>query len=80
MGRIVVSALVPLDGVMEDPAGAEGTSHGAWTFRSNRGDEGDRFKLDELLDAEAQLPGRVTCRTFAKACRPGMTRRASPTG
>jgi len=33
----------------------------------SRGDEGDKFKLDELVDAEAQLLGRVTYEGFAKA-------------
>ncbi len=67
MGRIVVSEFVSLDGVMEDPGGAEGTRHAGWTFRFNRGEEGDRFKLDELVEAEAQLLGRVTYQAFAQA-------------
>jgi dihydrofolate reductase len=71
MGRIVVSEFVSLDGVMEDPGGSEGTRHAGWTFRFNRGPEGDRFKLDETLDAEALLLGRVTYLGFAEAW-PGM--------
>ena len=67
MGRIVVSEFVSLDGVMEDPGGAEGTRHAGWTFRFERGPEGDRFKLDEVLDAEALLLGRVTYEGFAAA-------------
>jgi dihydrofolate reductase len=67
MGRIVVSEFVSLDGVMEDPGGAEGTRNAGWTFRFGRGPEGDRFKLDEVLDAEALLLGRVTYEGFAKA-------------
>ena len=67
MGRIVVSEFVSLDGVMEDPGGADGTRHGAWTFRFDRGPEGDGVKLNELLDAEAQLLGRVTYQGFAAA-------------
>jgi dihydrofolate reductase len=67
MGRIVVSEFVSLDGVMEDPGGAEGTRHAGWTFRFDRGPEGDRFKLEELLDAEALLLGRVTYQGFAAA-------------
>jgi dihydrofolate reductase len=65
MGRIVVTEFVSLDGVMEDPGGAEGNKHGAWTFKFSRGDEGDKFKLDEVLNAEAQLLGRVTYEGFA---------------
>jgi dihydrofolate reductase len=67
MGRVVVTEFVSLDGVMEDPGGSEGTEHGAWTFRFNRGAEGDRFKLDEIRDAEALLLGRVTYQAFATA-------------
>jgi dihydrofolate reductase len=67
MGSIVVSEFVSLDGVMEDPGGAEGTRHAGWTFRFDRGDDGDRFKLDEVLSAEALLLGRVTYEGFARA-------------
>jgi dihydrofolate reductase len=67
MGRIVVSEFVSLDGVMQDPGGAEGYEHGGWAFRFERGPEGDRYKLDELMDAEAMLLGRVTYEGFAKA-------------
>jgi dihydrofolate reductase len=67
MGRIVVSEFVSLDGVMEDPGGSEGTRNAGWSFRFDRGSEGDRFKLDEVLDAEALLLGRVTYEGFAKA-------------
>jgi dihydrofolate reductase len=67
VGRIVVTEFVSLDGVIEDPGGAEGFEHGGWSFQVSRGDEGDKFKLDELLEAEAQLLGRVTYQGFAKA-------------
>jgi dihydrofolate reductase len=67
MGRIVVTEFVSLDGVMEDPGGAEGFKHAGWTFRFNRGDEGDQFKLEELKGSEAQLLGRVTYEAFAAA-------------
>jgi dihydrofolate reductase len=67
MGRIVVTEFVSLDGVMEDPGGAEDFKHGGWTFEIGRGEEGDRFKLDELVEAEAQLLGRVTYEGFAAA-------------
>ena len=65
--RIVVSEFVTLDGVMEDPGGSEGTPHGGWAFTFDRGDAGDRFKLDELLDADALLLGRKTYEGFAAA-------------
>jgi dihydrofolate reductase len=67
MGKIVVTEFVSLDGVMEDPGGAEGYRHGGWTFEIDRGEEGDKFKLDELIEAEAQLLGRVTYEGFAAA-------------
>jgi dihydrofolate reductase len=67
MGSIVVTEFVSLDGVMEDPGGSESFEHGGWTFEFERGEEGDRFKLDELMEAEAQLFGRVTYEGFAAA-------------
>jgi dihydrofolate reductase len=67
MGRVVVTEFVTLDGVFEDPGGAEGFEHGGWSFKFNRGPEGDKFKLDELMAADAQLLGRVTYAGFAKA-------------
>ncbi|TME82861.1 MAG: dihydrofolate reductase [Chloroflexi bacterium] len=67
MGRIVVTEFISLDGVMEDPGGSEHSKHGAWTFKFNRGEEGNRFKVDEVQNAEAQLLGRVTYEGFAEA-------------
>ena len=67
MRRIVVTEFVSLDGVMEDPGGAEGTSYGGWAFKFERGPEGDKYKLDELMAADAMLLGRVTYEGFAKA-------------
>ncbi len=66
MARIVVTEFVSLDGVMEDPGGAEDFKYGGWTFQFDRG-EGDKFKMDEALDAEALLLGRVTYEGFAAA-------------
>ena len=65
--KIVVTEFVSLDGVMEDPGGAEGFKHGGWTFKINQGDEGYKFKMDELFEADALLLGRVTYQAFAKA-------------
>ena len=67
MGRIVVTEFVSLDGVMEDPGGSEHTKHGGWTFKFSRGEDGNKFKMDEVNDAEAQLLGRVTYEGFAEA-------------
>jgi dihydrofolate reductase len=65
--KVVVSEFVSLDGVVEDPGGAEGYKHGGWSFKFKRGRAGDKFKLDELSAAEALLLGRVTYQGFAKA-------------
>jgi dihydrofolate reductase len=67
MGNIVVSEFVAVDGVVEDPGGAEEFDRGGWAFRFERGEEGDRFKLDEVMAAEALLLGRVTYEGFAAA-------------
>jgi dihydrofolate reductase len=67
MGRIVVTEFVSLDGVIEAPGGGESYKHEGWTFEIDRGEEGDKFKLDELVEAEAQLLGRVTYEGFAAA-------------
>jgi dihydrofolate reductase len=67
MGKIVVTEFISLDGVIEAPGGGEDYRHAGWTFEVDRGEEGDKFKLDELLEAEAQLLGRVTYEGFAAA-------------
>jgi dihydrofolate reductase len=67
MGKLVVTEFVSVDGVFEDPGGAEGYEHGGWSFEYDRGDEGNKFKLDELMEAEVQLLGRITYEGFAAA-------------
>jgi dihydrofolate reductase len=67
MGRIVVTEFVSLDGVMEAPGGGEEFRHGGWSFEINRGEEGDKFKLDETMSSEALLLGRRTYEGFAAA-------------
>jgi len=67
MGRIVVSQFVTLDGVIEDPGGSEDFERGGWAFQFNRGDDGDKFKLDEVMESDALLLGRVTYEGFAAA-------------
>jgi len=67
VGRIVVTEFVSLDGVMEAPGGGENYKHAGWTFEIDRGEEGDKFKFDELMEADAQLLGRVTYDGFAAA-------------
>jgi dihydrofolate reductase len=72
MSRVVVTEFVSLDGVMEDPGGAEGSKHGGWTFQFDQGAEGRQFKLAELLASDALLLGRTTYQGFAQAW-PSMT-------
>jgi dihydrofolate reductase len=67
MGRIVVTEFVSVDGVMEDPGGSEDFKHSGWSFEISRGDEGEKFKLEETLGSEALLLGRVTYEGFAEA-------------
>ncbi len=67
MGKIVVTQFMSLDGVIEDPGGAEDYEHGGWAFKFERGPEGDQFKLDETMAADALLLGRTTYEGFAEA-------------
>jgi len=72
MRKIVVSEFVTLDGIMEDPGGAEKFERGGWAFQFERGPEGDKFKLEELMASDALLLGRRTYEGFAAAW-PSMT-------
>jgi dihydrofolate reductase len=67
MGKIVITEFVSLDGVMEAPGGGEDYEHLGWTFDVDRGAEGDKFKLEEAINAEALLLGRTTYEGFAAA-------------
>ena len=67
MGRIVVTEFVSLDGVMEGPGGDNNFVRGAWSFEFERGEEGDKFKTDETMNADALLIGRKTYEGFAAA-------------
>jgi dihydrofolate reductase len=62
MGKLVISENVTLDGVVQDPAGAEGFGRGGWVGRvGERGrEQAAEVLLDEALGAEAQLFGRRT--------------------
>jgi dihydrofolate reductase len=66
MGKIVVTEFISLDGIVEDPGGAEAGAPADWTT-FDRGAEGDQLKLAELNAADAQLLGRVTYDGFAAA-------------
>ena len=67
MRKVVVSEFVSLDGVFEDPGGAENFEHGGWSFKFDRGEDGDAFKLDEVFASDALLLGRITYEGFAEA-------------
>jgi dihydrofolate reductase len=67
MRNVIVTEFVTLDGVMEDPGGSEHFERGGWAFQFDRGPEGDKFKLDEALAADALLLGRKTYEGFAAA-------------
>jgi dihydrofolate reductase len=64
--RIVVTEFVSLDGVMEAPGG-EDFKYPGWSFEFDRGDDGNQFKLDETMEADALLIGRRTYESFAGA-------------
>ena len=64
--RITVTEFVSLDGVMEAPGG-EDFKYPGWSFEYERGDDGNRFKLEETMAADALLIGRRTYESFAGA-------------
>ncbi|MDP9189904.1 MAG: dihydrofolate reductase family protein, partial [Actinomycetota bacterium] len=66
MGKIVVTEFASLDGVMEAPGG-EDFKYPGWSFEFDRGEDGNQFKLDEAMGAEALLLGRRTYESFAGA-------------
>ena len=66
MGKIVVTEFISLDGIVEDPGGAQAGEPADWTS-FDRGAEGDQLKLAELIAADAQLLGRVTYDVLAAA-------------
>jgi dihydrofolate reductase len=61
MGRLIVTEFITVDGVIDSPG------EGGWAFKFSRGEEGDKFKIDELMAADAQLLGRITYQGFAQA-------------
>ena len=67
MGRIVVSQFVTVDGVIEDPGGSEHTERGGWALQFDRGEDGNQFKLDEVMESSVLLLGRKTYEGFAAA-------------
>ena len=54
-----------VDGVVEAPSGDESFERVGWTDAYRRGVEGDAFKLDETMNSDALLLGRLTYDGFA---------------
>jgi dihydrofolate reductase len=61
MGKIALTQLTSLDGVMQSPGhGDVPFKYRGWAVDFDAGPEADRFKLEEAQNAEALLLGRVT--------------------
>ena len=61
MGKIALTQLTSLDGVMQSPGSTDVPfKYRGWVLDFDLGPEGDRFKLEEAQNAEALLLGRVT--------------------
>ena len=67
MGTVIVSEFMTLNGVIEDPGGAERSKYGGWAFQFNQGPEGDQLKVEEVMKADALLLGRLTYLEFSQA-------------
>jgi dihydrofolate reductase len=75
MGKVVITTNMSLDGIVEDPDGAEGFVRGGWFARFGGSDleAWARLETDEALGAEAMLLGRRSDEWFAERwqSRPG---------
>ena len=67
MGKIILSTNATLDGVVQDPDGLEGFSHGGWfgQFGGKDLEQWAKISLDEALGAQALLLGRRSDEWFA---------------
>ncbi|MDR0344346.1 MAG: dihydrofolate reductase family protein [Nocardiopsaceae bacterium] len=67
MGKIIISANVTLDGVVQDPGGDEGFARGGWFGEVGGSDRAEwaRVALAEALAAAALLLGRRSYEWFA---------------
>ncbi len=57
MRKVIVSEFLTLDGVMEDPGGAEGFKHGGWGFHFGGADQ-QQLKVEELFNAGDRMRER----------------------
>src|ERR1700680_4862149 len=68
MRKVVASIFVTVDGVFEDPGGAEGFELGGWSFKyAGRSDDDLKYQGELLRETDALLLGRATYEGFAKA-------------
>jgi len=74
MRELIVTEFITLDGVIEAPGGEPGHPHTGWAGDAF-GPEQLQYKLDEVLEAEALLLGRVTYEGFSQAWAPREGRR-----
>ena len=67
MGDVIVIQFTTLDGVVSDPDGRWGTSHGGWAYRHGPGPvRDDKFRLGARMEQGVQLYGRRTWEHFAR--------------
>jgi len=66
MRKLIASEFLTLDGVMEDPGGAEGFKYGGWSLESYNS-QYSKYKYDELFESDALLLGRKTYEGFSAA-------------
>jgi dihydrofolate reductase len=71
MSRVVVSTFLTVDGVMEDPGGAEGFEHGGWQLPFFDDDLAG-YMTEQQATTDGLLLGRITYQGFAAAW-PSMT-------
>jgi len=60
MSKLVVTEFMSLDGIVEDPGGE-------WVTQFDQGPKAYSFKLNETLNSECMLLGRVTYEGFARS-------------
>jgi dihydrofolate reductase len=66
MRRVVAAEYVTIDGVMQDPGGAEGFERGGWS-NPYWNDELANYQSDQLFTSDALLLGRKTFTGFVAA-------------
>ena len=66
MRTLIVTEFISLDGAVEAPGGEPTHPNAGWTV-AYRAPDSSAFKLQETLDAESMLLGRITYQGFAAA-------------